>query len=63
MSYLFLGEMLKGPPQIHTHAKQHMVIAFSRYMIIKGRMTPFKIVGVDILSNCNLRFIDIVIYF
>ena len=36
-----------------------MVIAFSRCLIIKGRMTPFK-VGVDILFDRNSCFLDII---
>ena len=35
------------------------IVAFSRSLIIKGRMTSFKVVSVDILWESNSGFLDI----
>lgn len=42
----------------HQHCR---IVAFSRCLIIKCRVTPFKVVGVDILSNSNSGFPDVVV--
>ena len=42
--------------------QQHCrLVAFSRCLIVKCRMTPLKVVGVDILSNSLSGFSDVII--
>ena len=37
------------------------IVAFSRCLIIKCRMTPLKVIGVDILANSSSGFSDVVV--
>lgn len=37
------------------------IVAFSRCAVIKCRMAPLKVVGVDILSDSNSCFSDVVV--
>ena len=42
--------------------QQHCrIVAFSRCLIVKCRMTPFKVVSVDILSNGGSGFFDVIV--
>ena len=42
----------------HQHCR---IVAFSRCLVIKCRMTPFKVVGMDILLYSNSGFPDVVV--
>ena len=42
----------------HQHCR---IVAFSRCLVTKCRMTPFKVVGVDILSDSSSCFPDVVV--
>lgn len=37
------------------------IVAFSRCLVIKCRMAPLKVVGVDILSNSSSSFLNAVV--
>lgn len=42
--------------------QQHCrIVAFSRCLVIKCRMSPLKVVGVDILSDSNSCFLDVIV--
>ena len=42
----------------HQHCR---IVAFSRCLVIKCRMAPLKVVGVDILSDSCSCFLDVVV--
>ena len=42
----------------HQHCR---IVAFSRCLIIKCRVAPFKVVSVDIFSDCNSGFLDVAV--
>ena len=42
----------------HQHCR---IVAFSRCLVIKCRMAPLKVIGVDILSDSNSCFLDVVV--